>query len=441
LAAAKRLDITATPTILVHGWRFAGVPPEQILVKFIRDLLAGKVAVPASGVQTAGAVRPRRRIRDDGVVVLEHDAIALSRAPQLTIEAAPAAVVGGANVDVAYDVSNVTSVLLLANQRIVTFAPVESKLLLFDSSGRPVRDVVPRGKGPGELAGAPNVALGTGDTVLLPDLAELRLHWVIPDRGPVRTERLVGRLRSRGIRIVGALPGGRAVLSSAGYLREGRVGRVERPPMSVFVLPPSGEARVVAQVPGLETVTVATRYEGRAGIEAMALGFARSAHVLTWDTLIVTGSGEAYRLEMRNADGRVIQILSVAVPRRAVTASMRRADVTERLRQLAEYRERPRDPRESQRLIRELPYVDSLPPYSAIFASSRGRLWVVDAVSPGDSMWSATAFRADGAIVGRLRAFTKGLPIAFGDDRVVLRWVDEDGLVTLRVHRFVHSPR
>ena len=62
-------------------------------------------------------------------------------------------------------------------------------------------------------------------------------------------------------------------------------------------------------------------------------------------------------------------------------------------------------------------------------------LWIVDYIAPTDTEWSATAFRADGAIVGRLTVKGKGTPLAFGDDRVVIRSEDEDGVVSLTVRR------
>jgi hypothetical protein len=61
----------------------------------------------------------------------------------------------------------------------------------------------------------------------------------------------------------------------------------------------------------------------------------------------------------------------------------------------------------------------------------------VDAIAPTDTGWNATGFRQDGAIIGRLEWRGAGLPMAFMDDRVVLRVEDSDGVVSLRVHRMI----
>ncbi len=61
---------------------------------------------------------------------------------------------------------------------------------------------------------------------------------------------------------------------------------------------------------------------------------------------------------------------------------------------------------------------------------------MVDYQAETDTTWSATAFRPDGAIVGRLTAGMKGArPVWFGKDRVLLRTVDEDGVVRFGVYR------
>jgi len=54
---------------------------------------------------------------------------------------------------------------------------------------------------------------------------------------------------------------------------------------------------------------------------------------------------------------------------------------------------------------------------------------------------SATAFRIDGAIVGRLQAGRARKPVAYGSDRVVVREEDEDGVVSMKVFRIMPASR
>ena len=90
---------------------------------------------------------------------------------------------------------------------------------------------------------------------------------------------------------------------------------------------------------------------------------------------------------------------------------------------------------EIDRIERDAPVADSLPAYGQFFTTPNKTLWVVDAVAPNAKEWTATAFRNDGAIVGRLRVLGEGPPVAFGNDRVVVSTQDADGVVTLTVRR------
>ena len=130
--------------------------------------------------------------------------------------------------------------------------------------------------------------------------------------------------------------------------------------------------------------------------------------------------------------------IAVSGPRRPVTNAMRAAFIETQLKRLRGPRsEGLVDASESERLIRENPSADALPPYSRLFVSPNKTRWIVDYIAPTDTSWSATAFRTDGAIIGRLYASGRTALVAFSDDRVVLRAEAADGIVSLRVHRIV----
>jgi hypothetical protein len=86
--------------------------------------------------------------------------------------------------------------------------------------------------------------------------------------------------------------------------------------------------------------------------------------------------------------------------------------------------------------LRAAPFADSLPVTAELFVAPDGTLWVLDGHTSQDTSWSATGFRRDGAIVGRLRVDRGGLPVAFGNDRVVVKSTDDDGIVKLAVYKF-----
>ena len=89
----------------------------------------------------------------------------------------------------------------------------------------------------------------------------------------------------------------------------------------------------------------------------------------------------------------------------------------------------------AQRLMLQ-PFADSLPSYAGIDVSPNGTLWVIDDWEWGDTARFATAFRPDGAILGRLQFARRVFPIAFGDDRVVVREPDRKTAEAFEVYRF-----
>jgi predicted DsbA family dithiol-disulfide isomerase len=436
---AKRLEIHATPAIVVNGWRYSALPGPRTLNQFLRKLQQGKVAAPGtSGVQ-AMPVMPSRRM-EAGVAVLAHRVRAFQAAPQLEVLDRAISRFGGPDADPATDLTDAREYQLLSEGRVAALDPRTPRILMLGPPNGVITPIGRRGAGPGELRGVGSIARIGPDTVLVPDFWNMRMQWVVPSGSFVRTANLQDRLPATTTAVVGGLPGGFAVWTTAWRLdpMPSAPGVVYRSSASVGVLPPSGAGTVIARIPDVEIVNLETRYEGTRGTEARPLHLSRRAHISVWDTTIVTGTGDGYRLDLRDRTGRIYASIVVDVPRRAVTQPIRQAVIRAELQRLASYRERPRDPGESERLIREAPFADSLPPYELLSVSPGGRLWVLDAIAPNDTLWMATAFRTDGAILGRLYGRPKtGTPVAFGDTTVVLKATDSDGVVAIGLHRIV----
>ena len=414
------------------------IPPVRILAAVLAALMSHSLAAQRGiGPDRSTPVAPMRRAVN-GVTVLEHEARAFDLAPRVTLDPRPIAVLGGAAGDPDYDLTYAHYVELLPDGRVMALAPVGNKLFVFRADGRPERSLGRMGRGPGEIMSPDGLLRLGGDTVLIPDPANARLNWVLPDRGFVASAAIRDvQAINRSAQPAGRLPSGRIVIHSRGLLRRGVSDSVSRPPVPVFLLDPAnGAAREITRIPDLEVVMFETRYRGLARLSSTNLRLGRSAHIAVWDSLIATGSGDGYRVDVRAADGRVISSLRVATRRRPVTKPMRDGVIARGLARLdVQGAEALVDPAESRRLAREEPFADSLPPYEAFLVTRSGTLWIVDAIAPTDTTWTATAFRTDGAIVGRLHASVTGRPMLFADDRVIVRATDSDGIVSLIVYR------
>ena len=371
----------------------------------------------------------------DGITVLEHGADALDRAPRLRIDSAPLASMGGT--DAEFDLTHVRSVILLPDGRVATFASLGNRLLIFRPDGRGERVIGRTGGAPGEFMSPMGMIRWRADTLFLVDPGNRRLNWVHPDDGVVLLRPFEAGVFRPFSTPSGVLADGRVVVHSAGLVQEGVEDSIVRPPAPIALLDPAtGTAREIAAIPDLEIAMVETRYRGRRALSREVVRLGQSAHVAVWDTLIATSSREDHSVDLRRSNGNVISRLRLVRARRPVTSRMRELQIARELRRFeGGAGERMVDPEESRRLVRSAPFADSLPPFSHLFSTTGGTLWVVDAIAPGDTVWTATAFRLDGAIVARLHVPGASRPVAFGDDRVVLLSRNDDDVVTLSVHR------
>lgn len=345
-----------------------------------------------------------------------------------------------------FDFTDLTRAELLPDNRIVAFSTVGGKLMLLDERGRGIKHLVLQGAGPGEVRNPSNFSVANGDTLVIYDRWNARVTWLTPDNGVVRERAADGKAIPFPTHYTaGTLRDGRVVLYEAVGMAEFRpTDTVATGTLRIATLPVNASATLLATLPGAAYRVVETRYRGRRDRGLAPLVFSPRPHVAVWDTLIVTALSDRYKLDLRDGTARIIGSIGLDKPRRPVTAAMRNATIEQRLEWMRNnVGEEPIDPAESERLVRTLPFADSLPAFESIHVGRDGLLWVVDAIAVSDSGWAATAFRLDGSIAGRVTSAVTGYPMAFGRDRVVVRKIDNNGIVTLAIHQMIResSPR
>ncbi|HEX9563432.1 MAG TPA: hypothetical protein VF981_05660 [Gemmatimonadaceae bacterium] len=413
-------------------------------VTLVRRLAAGFLMTACGTEGSPGAFRAAATIepilptvtQDSGVLVMEHGPDALDRAPRLVVDSAPVMTVGGAEGDPQYDLTRVSFAVPLTDGRFMAFSRIGNLVMLFGRDGRGERIFGRTGKGPGDWMSFGDPRRLAGDTLLIIDFGNQRLNWLTADQGVVRTAPLTlsGAMNRLGS-VAGFLPGGEAIMHSAGSWGGHQTDSLNRSLATVVALSPAtSSARTIVTLPDLIGVEFETNYRGRKAMDWRPLRLSGTALVAVWDSSIATTSATDTRIDLRGADGAVLSRIVLLRPARAVTDAMRASRVELELARLsAPGMERAVDPGESRRIAREAPFADSLPGFSSLATAPDGTLWAVDAIAPSDSTWSATAFRKDGAIVGRLHVRGRSTPMAFGDGRVIVRTEDEDGVVALLV--------
>ncbi len=417
----------------------------RICVAFAMACLLAACAspdAPRSDSTSAAPLVPTTRVID-GITVLEHPASAFANAARFTIDTVPVAVMGGVAVDPKYDLTHADIVVPLRNGRYATFGRVGSQLMVFDAKGKGEHLWGGQGEGPGYFVRVNAMLSLGGDTLFLIDDANRRRNWVLPDRGVVRQEPYEPTLRMHGLMPTGFLEDGSLVAFDAAGRSE-TVDSTTRWAVPLVLMAHKGDsARVVDSIPGWEVTPFETHFRGRKAISPTLVRLGRSPKIAAWDSTITSTANDSYAIDLRRPSGHLFERITVTVPRREVTQSMRDSLIAAGLRRFSASGEGEGmvDPAESKRLISAEPIADSLPFIQGLFVTDDKTLWVVDAIAPGDPGWDATAFHTDGAIIGRLHVRGSSVPIAFTNDRVIVRTEDEDGVISFLVYRIVPTPR
>jgi hypothetical protein len=378
------------------------------------------------------------RVEND-VVIYEHTPDAFAKAPQRTVDSVPAARIGGAQGDAQYDLTRVSFVVPLSDGRVMTFARVGNRVLVFSRNGKGERIIGRTGQGPGDWMAFGDPVLLEDDTVLVLDFANNRVNWVTADGGVVRTAPFAVSGDVRRLSYVGGfLSSGELVMHSAGSWGGHKSDSLHRSLAIVMAANlATGASRTLATIPDIQGVQYETRRRGRPITDWHPLRLSGYASVTGWDSVVATSTPGSPVIELRDAVGNVRGRLVVPASRRAVTQVMRDAQTQRELGWVDEPGSEGRiDANEDRRLAREAPFADSLAYFERLMTGSDQSLWVIDAIAPSDSGWTATNFGKDGAILGRLSVNEKGYPMAFGAGQVIVRTEDENGVVSLQVFRF-----
>lgn len=377
---------------------------------------------------------------ENGVTVYEYAPDAFDKAPQWTLEATPASTFGGAGGDPQYDLTWAHYVVPLSDGRVMTFAPVGNKVFVFGRDGKGERVIGRTGQGPGDwMRFGPPVLLDQ-DTVLVLDFANSRLNWVTADGGIVRAApyEITGDMHFMNS-ISGFMSTGELLMHSVGSWGGHQTDSLQRSLARVMAANiGTGETRSLEPVPDLQGVETETRFRGRVRKDWRPVRLGGGALIEVWDSVYASVMASTRSLELRDAGAMLRGRIDVPAQRRSVTSAMRDAQVALELdRMKAQATERMVDPGESERLAREAPFADSLPYFEHLMTGSDGTLWVVDAIAPTDSGWTASAFGKDGEILARLTVRGRSTPMAFGAGQVIVRTRDENDVVSFKVFRLV----
>ncbi len=393
----------------------------------------GAGAAPAADVPIR-TVKPTLRT-DGGVTVHSFDSTAFAATTQYVVESTPMAVLDNTDANSDSSVARVDRAVFLRDRSFVAYSRMSTRMILFDSAAKPIRILARFGTVPGDLGRNQTLARTQHDTLVVTDFSNRRVNYYSSQKF-VRLAPLSSVVDERANQLAGVLPNGTLVLHSGGRLPEHFPNGRSKHDAVLMVMNPQGLSGLIGDIPDITIATMRTGWDGERARMALPLRMGPSAQVIVWDSLIATGNGESYRIDLRNVGGKVVSALEINMPPRLTTIPMRDADLAYRIAELEYIDGKDAVRGEKLRLRKAWPVADTIPAFGGFFVSPNNTLWITSFPVPGDTTWQATAFNTRLEMTGRLTFTGPGVPIGFADDRLVVRIAGVDEVATLRVFKF-----
>lgn len=362
-----------------------------------------------------------------GVTIHEHTADVIERAPMITIEPEPLMSIGGAD-DVDLDLSRSGGPLLLRDGGVAVF--VGNAIRVYGADGA-LADVIGReGAGPQEFRSG-TLAYGRGDTILVTDDRNARVALVVPGAGVVRTRPIVFLDGDAFYGVGGQFGDDDFLLTNVGYaIRSSSAEGARQLPIG----------RLRRGADSIEVLTIVQGPVARIGADGQPRTeqFGPWGRAVMWGDEVAIVPGDRWEINRLNAEGQLVGRIVAPRSRVPMTAAMREAHIQSRIIRLRQTAQNSPnysgDTTRSFESFRSAIYTDSLPHFNTARTAHGGTLWLNRPAMDFDSVYRALAIAPDGRVLGRLEERTP-FPVALGDDRVILRKEDDNGIVTWQVHR------
>jgi hypothetical protein len=403
--------------------------PQVLVFTIVLAACGGATDRAATGERSDAPLVPITR-DSAGVLIHEHPADVNERAPLIALEPEPLMRFGGEG-EVDLDLSKASGPLFLRDGGVAVF--VDNTVRIYGADGNLVEVIGREGAGPQEFRRG-MLAYGLGDTILVSDDNNARVALVVPGAGVVRTRSVTFSEGDALYAVAGQFGDDDFLLNNVGFA------------LRMDVAPGAMELPIGRLRRGTDSIEVLTSVQGpvarsTTGGQPRMEQFGSWGRAVLWDDGVAIIPGDRWEINRLSADGRLVARVVAPRSREPLTAAVREANIESRITRLREVAQASAnyggDTTRSFGFIRDALYADSLPHFSTAQSTPGGTLWLSRPSLDPDSTLSYLAIAHDGRVLGRLEGFKHSPPVALGDDRVILRTEDDNGIVTWQVHRLI----
>jgi len=415
------------------------------------SLLSASTALTALTACSKGSGEPTvsgpARRDSAGVQIVENTGPLWADGKGWAVVDSPLVDIGGKAGDPAYDLAQVTGVIMLSDGRLAVGVGGAYQVRFFGADGTHLAAAGRKGSGPGEFQGLGAMWRFPGDSVLVSDLM-LRRLTVLSDSGQLgRSFSLGGEAgfqMPQGGRFSfampgGALPDGRVLaVAQAFRVNDARAG-VYRDSADYILYSNTGLAPdTLGRFPAIEMeqVTMTMGTQSFSAPSPVPLGKTTPTGMIGNDLLI--SMNEKWEIEQHAADGTLKRIIRLSVPPREIGSE-----------DVSAHREVMRQAVEDQPMLRGMPpqikqqmfdrvekatYPKTFPFIVAIEGGADGSIWVYEQAKPGVGRRIYAVFDSTGAFLGRVTFPDRFEPRTIGSDKVAGVWKDADDVEHVRVY-------
>lgn len=388
----------------------AGRSPERVAL--MARVVALVLAVGACGPGRGGEMAGPSVWDSAGVEIVENRAPRWGEGEGWVVGSEPTLRVGVVEGDEAYQFSQITGVVRLADGGVAVADGGSSQVRFFGPDGRHFATVGRAGGGPGEFTGLSALGRAGPGRLWAYDFALRRITWMNGEGDITGTTTLAPEPAM--LNPVGAFPDGSFLLKQL-WGAEATAGTSElglrRDPIAFVRFDEAGAlVDTVGLFPGRELFI--TEEDGRGVMGVPPFGRSNVA-ALRGDRLVI-GSGIGYQVEEVDERGRLLRILRIPGRDRDVGSEEMESFIQTQLEDVP-----PEDHARVRQSILEMPHPPTVPPYGSILADDDGDLWISEwAPYPGiPERWGV--FDGRGGWLGEVRTPRGFFPYAVGSDWIL----------------------
>lgn len=391
-------------------------------------------SLPLVACANTDSTPPAAAVRDSaGIAIVEHAPADSAALTWWSLEPAPIIEIGGAEVEEAYSLYQVSDAVPLPDGGVVLANGGAADVRYYDPAGTHVRTSGRRGEGPGEFQRPQRLIALPGDSVLVVDGMSGRASVLDPD-GVFARDFRVGS--GPGVGAIGRLADGNLVATQNVFLATDITNGFQRNDITFVMISPTGEVLdTIVSVAGAERTIELGQSSGQIrSIMIRSPPFSKSTVYAAKEDVLLVATQESPEIRVYGSDGALRRIIRTGTPMPAVTEE-----------HLDAWHERTREgmteEQRQQSLTRpEWPDAGKIvPPFQAIAIDDGGNVWAADYDDRVNTPGTWSVYDAEGDFIARIRMPEGFRLLHAGGDFVIGVERDEYDVELVRTYRVLRE--